>query len=133
MYLLIFMGQSYRLVAVTGGSVGKDTVCKAGDPRDQGSVPGLRRSPGEENGNLFQYSCLEIPCTEEPGGLQSMGLQRVRHNLGTKPPPPRDRVLFIQVIGKALSHICKCKSYYLYAKINLRSALKKQNKGQKAN
>ena len=26
----------------------------------------------------------EIPWTEEPGGLQSMGSQRVRHNLGTK-------------------------------------------------
>ena len=26
----------------------------------------------------------EIPWTEEPGGLQSMGLQRVRHNLATK-------------------------------------------------
>ena len=130
MYLLIFMGQSYRLAAVTGGSVGKDTVCKAGDARDQGSIPGLGRSPGEENGNLFQYSCLEIPWTEEPEGLQFMGLQTVGHNLGPKPPPPPgDRVLFIQVIGKALSHICKHKSYYLYAKINLRSALKKQNKG----
>ena len=26
----------------------------------------------------------EIPCTEEPDGLQSMGLQRVEHNLATK-------------------------------------------------
>ena len=26
----------------------------------------------------------EIPWTEEPGGLQIMGLQRVRHNLVTK-------------------------------------------------
>ena len=26
----------------------------------------------------------EIPWTEEPGGLQSMGLQRVGHNLATK-------------------------------------------------
>ena len=26
----------------------------------------------------------EIPWTEEPGGLQPMGLQRVRHNLVTK-------------------------------------------------
>ena len=26
----------------------------------------------------------EIPRTEEPGGLQSMGLQRVRHNLATQ-------------------------------------------------
>ena len=31
----------------------------------------------------------EILWTEEPGGLQSMGLQRVSHNLVTKPPPPK--------------------------------------------
>ena len=30
----------------------------------------------------------EIPWTEESGGLQPMGSQRVRHNLMTKPPPP---------------------------------------------
>ena len=30
----------------------------------------------------------EIPQTEEPGGLQSMGLQRVGHDLATKPAPP---------------------------------------------
>ena len=29
----------------------------------------------------------EIPWTEEPGRLQCMGLQRVRHNLVTKQPP----------------------------------------------
>ena len=29
----------------------------------------------------------EMPWTEEPGGLQSMGLQRVGHDLATKPPP----------------------------------------------
>ena len=29
----------------------------------------------------------EIPWTEEAGGLQSMGSQRVRHDLATKPPP----------------------------------------------
>jgi len=29
-----------------------------------------------------------IPRTEEPGGLQRMGLQRVGHNQVTKPPPP---------------------------------------------
>ena len=31
---------------------------------------------------------LEIPWTEEPGGLLSMGLQRVRYDLVTKSPPP---------------------------------------------
>ena len=29
----------------------------------------------EGNGNPLQYSCLENPWTEEPGGPQSMGLQ----------------------------------------------------------
>ena len=33
-------------------------VCDAGDPS---SIPGLRRSPGEGNGNPLQYSCLENP------------------------------------------------------------------------
>ena len=28
---------------------------------DQGSIPGLGRSPGEGNGNSLQYSCLENP------------------------------------------------------------------------
>ena len=29
--------------------------------RDEGSIPGLERSPGVENGNPLQYSCLENP------------------------------------------------------------------------
>ena len=44
------------------------------------SVPGLGRSPGGGNGNALQYSCLEAPRTEEPGGLQSMRSQRVGHD-----------------------------------------------------
>ena len=39
---------------------------------DMGSIPKLERSPGVGNGNPLQYSCLENPWTEEPGGLQSM-------------------------------------------------------------
>ena len=38
-----------------GGSDCKESACKAGDPD---SVPGLRRAPGEGNGNPLQYSCL---------------------------------------------------------------------------
>ena len=38
-----------------------DVLCHAGDVRDVGSIPGLGRSPGERNGNLLQYSCLEKP------------------------------------------------------------------------
>ena len=49
-------------------------------PRDVGSIPGSSRSPREGNVHPLQCSCLESPMTEEPGGLQSMGSQRVRHN-----------------------------------------------------
>ena len=47
-----------------------------------GSIPGLGRSPGEGNGNPLQYSGLENPMG--PGGLQSMGSQRVKHDFATK-------------------------------------------------
>ena len=42
--------------------------------RDTGSVPGWGRSPRIGDGNSLQYLAWEIPWTEEPGGLQSMGL-----------------------------------------------------------
>ena len=41
------------------GSVVKNLPANAGDTGDSGLIPGLGRSPGEENGNPFQYSCLE--------------------------------------------------------------------------
>ena len=40
-------------------------------------------NPGEGNGNPLQYSCWRIPWTEEPGRLQPMMLQRVRHYWAT--------------------------------------------------
>ena len=41
-----------------GSSNGKESACNAGD---LGSVPGLRRSPGEQQGNPLPYSCMENP------------------------------------------------------------------------
>ena len=46
------------LVAPISGSDGKESTCSAGN---QGLIPGSGRSPGGENGNPFQYSCLENP------------------------------------------------------------------------
>ena len=43
------------------GSVIKNPSANAGDTGDSGSIPGLGRSPGEGNSNLFQYSCLGNP------------------------------------------------------------------------
>ena len=39
-----------------GGASGKELPANARDVRDAGSVPGLRRSPEEGNGNPLQYS-----------------------------------------------------------------------------
>ena len=45
----------------SGGLVGKEPACNAGDPRDMGSIPGSGRSPGRRNGNPPQYFCLQNP------------------------------------------------------------------------
>ena len=53
--------------------------------RDAGSIPGLGRFPGEENGNPLQYSCLNNPMDSGAWrATQSMGSQSVGHDLGTK-------------------------------------------------
>ena len=39
----------------------KNPLTSAGDLRDPDSIPGMRRSPGAENGNPLQYSCLKNP------------------------------------------------------------------------
>ena len=54
----------------------KDSLANAGDVRDVVSIPGSGRAPGGRHDNLVQYSCLENPWTEEPGRLQSIGLQK---------------------------------------------------------
>ena len=70
-------GGAFERWGFPGGSGGKEPTC---DVEDLGSIPGLGKSPGEGNGNPLQYSCLENPMTEEPGGLQSTGSQRVGHD-----------------------------------------------------
>ena len=66
-----------------GGSAIKNPPASTGD---MGLIPGSGRSPGERNGNPLQHSCLGNPRQEEeePGELQSMGLQRGVQDLGTK-------------------------------------------------
>ena len=44
-----------------GAASGKEPSGHAGDVRDTGLTSGLGRSPGEGNGNPFQYSCLKKP------------------------------------------------------------------------
>ena len=51
------------------------------DAGDAGSVLESGRSPGKENGNLLQYSCLKIPVDRGACGLQSTGSQKSRAGL----------------------------------------------------
>ena len=45
---------------------------------------GWEDSPGEGNGNLFQYSCLKTPIDREARWVTVHGVGRVGHDLGTK-------------------------------------------------
>ena len=61
------------------GTVVKSLPASAGDAREVGSIHGLGRAPRRGNTHCSIFS-WRILWTEEPGGLQSMGSQRVRHD-----------------------------------------------------
>ena len=63
-----------------GGSDGKESACNT---EDLGFIPSLGNSPG--GGSHSSTLAWPIPWTEEPGGLQSMGTQRVGQHWVTKP------------------------------------------------
>ena len=56
---------------------GKESACNAGD---SGSTPGLEDPLETEMAAHSSILAWRMPWTEEPGGLQSMGLQRVGHD-----------------------------------------------------
>ena len=58
----------------------KNVPDNAEDLRDGGSIPGLERSPGGGHGNHSSILAWRISWTEEPGGIQSKGSHRVRHD-----------------------------------------------------
>ena len=65
----------------SGGSVSKETSCKAGD---KGSIPGSGRSPREGNGNPLYYSCLGNSIDRGAWWATVYGVARVRHDLVTE-------------------------------------------------
>ena len=56
---------------------GKQSTCQAGD---EGSIPGQKDPLGEEMATHSSILVQETSRTEEPGGPQSMGLQRIRQD-----------------------------------------------------
>ena len=60
-FIIIYSESPGRDWGFPGGSVVKNLLANAGDARDVGSIPGLRRSLGVGNGNPLPYSCLQDP------------------------------------------------------------------------
>ena len=58
----------------------KKPPANAGDKRDAGLIPGLGRSLEKEMATHSSVLTWRIPQTEEPGGVQSKGSQRVIHD-----------------------------------------------------
>ena len=56
----------------------EESACSAGD---SGSIPGSRRSPGEGNGYLLQYSCLENPMDRRAWQATVHGVAKSRTRL----------------------------------------------------
>jgi len=57
------------------------TYCNA---EDLGSIPGLGKSPGEGNGNPFQYSCLKNLMYRGAWQATIHGVTSIGHNLATR-------------------------------------------------
>ena len=67
-------------VGFPGSRVVKNQSANAGGARDVGLMPGSGRSLEKEMAPHSRTLAWKIPWTEEPGGLQFMGLQRVRYD-----------------------------------------------------
>ena len=81
------------------GSDNKECAYNAGD---LGSIPGSGRSPGEENGNPLQYSCLGTPmdragysqwCHKELDTTEQLTFNKVGQNSSPSRPCPTQRQL----------------------------------------
>ena len=75
----IFTTQKSR-THTAGASSFLSPPANAGELRDVGLILGSGRSVGGGHGAHSSILAWRIPWTEEPGGLQSIALQRVGHN-----------------------------------------------------
>ena len=76
----------------------KETSCNAGDPS---LIPGSGRSPGEGNGNQFQYSCLGNPMDRGAWWATVHGVSRVRCDIAPK------LLLAVWLKVSTCTHMCK--------------------------
>ena len=76
----VFSGPASGLSGFPQWLSGKESTCSAGDMGDAGLILGLGRPLEKEMATHSSILVWKIPWTEEPGGLQSIGSQRVGHD-----------------------------------------------------
>ena len=95
-----FWNQNMNFTKVTESSSGKEPICQCRlDIRDAGLIPGSARSPGGEKSTHCSTLAWRIPWTEDPGGLQSRGSQRGRHDSSDLAYTPSDLKVYFGVIN----------------------------------
>ena len=85
LFSLPLLGDAIEVIYLGTSPVVKNLPANAGDARDLGLIPGFDLQVGkipleEEMATHSRILAWRIPWTEEPGGLQSMGPQRVGHD-----------------------------------------------------
>ena len=71
---------NFKVWGFPGMLVVKNLPAEAGEVREAGSIPGGKDPLGEEMETHPSILAWRVPWTEEPGGLQSIGLHRVGHD-----------------------------------------------------
>ena len=71
---------TYTHMGFPGGLVHRESSCDAGDTGRCEFDPWVGRFPGEGHATHSSPLAWKIPWTEEPGGLPSIGSQRVGHD-----------------------------------------------------
>ena len=77
---MIYLKHLVKVEGFPGGTVVKNLPVKAGGTRALSSIPGREDPLEKEMASHSSILTWRIPWTEEPGRLQSMGLQRVGHD-----------------------------------------------------
>ena len=67
----------WKLIGSPGGASGKEAACTCRRHRRRGFDPWVGKIPWRTHSSILAW---RIPWAEKPGGLQSIGSQRVRPN-----------------------------------------------------
>ena len=77
---MVWIHRNDCLLDFVDGTGSKESTCQCRDIRDMGLIPGLGRSLEKEMTIHSSILAWTTPWAQEPGRLQSKGLQRVRHD-----------------------------------------------------